>query len=116
MAINAPMLLSQLTAQGLGSVPLRISDSQVDCLDPTTPQTDRDQIAAIVAAHNPEDPDQVAAYASVQQQADLTAAMQAPAIQAVLGVIAQQQGTTVDAIQAQAVAAKKAEDSRKERG
>ena len=58
------------------------------------PQVVRDQVAVVVAAHDPTLP---------APDTSLSDGLARPEMQAILGVIAQQQGTTIDAIQVQAV-------------
>lgn len=59
------------------------------------PQAVRDQVAAVLSAHDPTAP---------TPDTTLVDGLARPEIEAILGLIADQQGTTVDAIQAQAVA------------
>ena len=60
------------------------------------PQAVRDQVADVLAAHDPTAP---------APDTTLSDGLARPEIQAILGLIAEQQGTTVEALQEQAVAA-----------
>ena len=97
MRVNIPLFLSELRGAGIDPPPMRVGgDGALDFTDSSTPQAVRDQVAAVLAAH---DPTQPAPDTSVQD------ALNSVLGQTLLALMAQQQGTDVATLQTAALTA-----------